>query len=297
VRILDLHDDFVAREAAEREVLPQLLQAHPALRGHEAYRRLEWRQRLSRLNAKRARRQELRLFREFDAVLTAGGDRYYQEAALSVRAFPFCWPLPPSPVPVTDVAAEFDAGLIASDAIFNLEGCLYFFEKVLPIVRAHRPAFSLLVAGRICEPLRLAFGDLPGIRFLGPVGDLRAFYQSARVMVAPLLTGTGVSLKTLEALSFGCAVVSTAVGARGLLVAPGRDLVIADDAADFAGALLALLQAPARRASLGKSAQENVSSNHSTAAALARLDEVLEACAVRLRDRALSALVTRSGRR
>lgn len=280
LRVLDLHDDVIAREAAERAALPDLLARHPQLRQHEAYRRLEWRQRLSRLDFDGARRQEARLVQAFDAVLASEGDRRYHESAgLPVRAFPISWPVSPPPAPANRAVATFDVGFIASDAVFNLQGILHFAKNVLPLVQARKPDFSVLVAGRICEPLRLIEHEVPGLRLQGSVGDLNSFYQSVRIVAVPLQAGTGVSLKTLEAMGFGCPIVSTTVGARGLDAAIDRDLVVADDPTAFAASLLALLEDPARQERLGRNARRTAAVNHSAAAALARLDEVLEACA------------------
>jgi glycosyltransferase involved in cell wall biosynthesis len=67
------------------------------------------------------------------------------------------------------------------------------------------------------------------------------------VVIVPLRIGGGTRLKIFEAMAMAKAMVSTSIGAEGLDVTPGRDLLIADDAASFAASILQLLRDPAVR--------------------------------------------------
>ncbi|TCR70039.1 glycosyl transferase family 1 [Bosea sp. BK604] len=86
----------------------------------------------------------------------------------------------------------------------------------------------------------------PGLHVLGYVGDLRPLYAAAKLVIVPLLSGTGVSIKTLEAVALGKPVLTTPVGIRGLgadvrpILQPPFDQAWADQ-------ILALLQDPAAR--------------------------------------------------
>ena len=284
VKLLDLHDDFVDREETERAVLADLRRRYPALDGHRGYAHLRMRHRLSRLDTRRARAQERNLCAGFDGVLLSNEEDKSTYAAAHRGGAPLFhvpWPVLLPPMPADRSRASFDAGFIASDATFNLQGFVYFAKRVLPMIRARKPDFTTLVVGRICQPLRLIFGDLPGVRYVDRVDDVREFYERVKLVVVPLLSGTGVSLKTLEALSFGCPVVSTTIGTRGMAVVDGRDALVTDSAEAMAHAVLGLLADPRRRDHLGNNGREAVAIRHSADETVTRLETVVHACAAR----------------
>jgi glycosyltransferase involved in cell wall biosynthesis len=82
------------------------------------------------------------------------------------------------------------------------------------------------------------------------------------VSVAPVLAGTGTRVKIVEAFAWGLPVVSTAVGAGGLDVVDGRDLLLADDAETFAAAVIKVLEDPALAHRLGASGRAVFEANH-----------------------------------
>jgi len=109
----------------------------------------------------------------------------------------------------------------------NIDAALYFVAKVWPLIRARRPELRLVIVG--ANPPRPIL-DLrgQGITVTGTVDDVRPYYQSALVSVVPLRVGGGTRLKVLEAMAAGTPVVSTTLGAEGLEVKPGADILIAD---------------------------------------------------------------------
>ena len=102
-----------------------------------------------------------------------------------------------------------------------------------------------------------------GVQITGTVADVRPYVASAAVVVVPLRIGGGTRLKIFEALAMGKAVVSTSVGAEGLPVVPGEHYVQADGPAEFAQAVVALLQDAHRRRSLGEAGRRLVEGRHS----------------------------------
>jgi hypothetical protein len=234
VKIVDLHDDPVAREQAERETLDALIRRYPKLGLHHSYARARWRRRLSRFSPRAARRQEIELLSHFDWLYSASEDeaghyrRYFEHRVVSCP-----WPISLTLQPIKAAAApKYSAGFIASEAVFNLDGLMAFVETQLPLVRERDPGFTLALAGGVCEVFSRACPDYAklGIDLVGPVKDVADFYASVPVVVVPLLRGTGVSLKTLEALAYRVPVVSTPVGVRGisLKTLANRDIEIVE---------------------------------------------------------------------
>jgi glycosyltransferase involved in cell wall biosynthesis len=82
------------------------------------------------------------------------------------------------------------------------------------------------------------------------------YLKDTAVMVVPLRIGGGTRLKIFEAMAAGRAVVSTSVGAEGLDVTHGHDVLLADTPDEFAGAVITLLRDPARRDAVARAAAE-----------------------------------------
>jgi len=175
---------------------------------------------------------------------------------------------------------------MANDLVFvgsmdwlpNVDGILWFAREVLPLIRARRPGASLAVVGREPPPeiVRLADDD-PKIRVTGTVADVRPYLWRAAISVVPLRIGGGTRLKIYEAMAAGVPVVSTTVGAEGLLVHPPDDIRIADSPEGFAVCCVDLLEAAAGRQRMAAAAFEMVARSHSWEQVARCFDEVLAA--------------------
>ena len=143
----------------------------------------------------------------------------------------------------------------------NLEGLAFFRDQVMPAVRAGRPQARLVVAGADApEPLG-AMLDGDGTEFLGPVPDIRDVLGKYAVFVAPILSGSGIRVKILEAFASGIPVVSTALGAEGLGARDTGTAEIEDRPLDFANAVVRLLANPRRAAAMARDARRAVERN------------------------------------
>lgn len=133
----------------------------------------------------------------------------------------------------------------------NVQAVLSFAAHCWPRIRAAVPEATWQIVGSFPPPEVLRLGELPGVTVTGAVPAVRPHLASAAVAVAPLLVGGGTRLKILEAFAMSRAVVATSVGCEGLAVEDGRHLLVADDPAAFADAVIALLRDAGRRATLG----------------------------------------------
>jgi sugar transferase (PEP-CTERM/EpsH1 system associated) len=167
------------------------------------------------------------------------------------------------------------------DWLPNEDAVFYFAEQILPHIRRAMPDVTLWVVGR--RPSRrlqgLALRD-GSVRLTGQVEDVRPYVRSASVYVVPLRVGSGSRLKIFEAMAMGKAVVSTTIGAEGLRVKHGKDIILADDPEEFAASVLKLLNNSAARAEVGQAARQLVERQYGWASSAACFDAALRAAAI-----------------
>lgn len=137
----------------------------------------------------------------------------------------------------------------------NIDGVEYFCREVWPRVLESVPSARFRVVGRDPHPRvrRLASEN---VEVTGTVPSVVEHLREADAVVVPLRVGGGTRLKIFEAMAVGKAVVSTTVGAEGLDVTHGEDILLADDAESFAESVTGLLRDTARRETLGRAAAE-----------------------------------------
>jgi glycosyltransferase involved in cell wall biosynthesis len=124
----------------------------------------------------------------------------------------------------------------------NVVGLLWFIENVWPRLLQQHPDLLFDIVGKNPdERLLTAAAIYPGIKLRGFVEDLQTVYQEARVSVAPLLFGSGMKVKVLDAMARGMPTVTTPVGAEGVDYINNRHLAVANSAEDMAMATLQLL--------------------------------------------------------
>jgi polysaccharide biosynthesis protein PslH len=133
------------------------------------------------------------------------------------------------------------------DWLPNEDGMLYFVRDILPRIREAEPEATLSIIGRAPTPAVTRLADEAGIEVTGRVDDVRPHIAAGAVYIVPLRIGGGTRLKIFEAMAMGKAVVSTTVGAEGLPVTSGQDVVIADEPADFAQAVVGVIRDVAAR--------------------------------------------------
>jgi GT2 family glycosyltransferase/glycosyltransferase involved in cell wall biosynthesis len=110
----------------------------------------------------------------------------------------------------------------------------------------------------------------------GFVADVRPAYERASVVIAPLVASAGTNIKIMEAMAMGKAIVSTSAGIHGLDLEAGRDLLVADSAAEMAAAIRRLSGDPAERAALERQARATAERRYGWDAIAARQRELYE---------------------
>ncbi|HEY6766111.1 MAG TPA: glycosyltransferase family 4 protein [Candidatus Sulfotelmatobacter sp.] len=122
----------------------------------------------------------------------------------------------------------------------NIDAVQYFCDQIFPTVRANFPKAIFQIVGRQphAKVRRLASDS---VQVTGTVSSVTEYLRDATAVIVPVRIGGGTRLKIFEAMAMGKAVVSTNIGAEGLDVRNGRDLILADTASAFADAILLLL--------------------------------------------------------
>jgi len=137
----------------------------------------------------------------------------------------------------------------------NEDAIRWFVAEILPRVRQRVPDVSLTVVGRHPPASVRALAEVdPNLRVTGSVPDVRPYVEAAAAFVVPIRVGGGTRLKIFEAMAMERPVVSTTIGAEGLPVRHDVDAVLADGAAPFADAVVAILTDPARARRIGDEA-------------------------------------------
>lgn len=155
----------------------------------------------------------------------------------------------------------------------NVDGVQYFVDAVWPRIRAAVPAARFQVVGRNPGlPIRRLASE--SIEVVGTVSSVMEYLHRAAVVVVPLRVGGGTRLKIYEAMAAAKAVVSTRVGAEGLDVTDGRDIVLADTADQFATAVTRILQHARERRRLEDQAL-TTASRYDWSAAAEQLESIL----------------------
>jgi len=157
----------------------------------------------------------------------------------------------------------------------NEDAIRWFTQDILPRIRVQVPTVSLTVVGRNPPSAVRALAEIDaGITVTGSVPDVRPYIERAAVFVVPIRIGGGTRLKIFEAMAMERSVVSTTIGAEGLPLRNGVDVVLADEPQSFADAVADLLLDPARAAAIGRAAADEVRAEYGWDRVAARFAEI-----------------------
>jgi len=125
------------------------------------------------------------------------------------------------PIPEREATPEdlMEVLFIANHYEPNIEGIKAFIELAWPTIRKQHPKCRLTVCGRVCKALE---PELPGVDLMGIVPELESYYRRASIVINPVPFGTGLKIKTVEALVHAKCLITTDWGITGLPV-PGED--------------------------------------------------------------------------
>ena len=143
----------------------------------------------------------------------------------------------------------------------NEQGVMWFLNKVWPLVLSAQPNAKFHLAGKGLSKRDPRFFQ-SGIVNHGEVSNAEDFMHQHGVMIVPIQAGSGIRIKTLEAMALGVPIVSTSIGAQGLAVSDDIEIKLADQPNDFASAICTLLSSPAKSQEMTSQARKYVEMHH-----------------------------------
>jgi hypothetical protein len=173
----------------------------------------------------------------------------------------------------------------------NQECMFDFCANTLPALQARRPSLKLVIVGADPSKQVLDLARRQGVTVTGSVPDVRPYVRRSALMVAPLNIARGTQNKILEAMAMGVPVVTSRVAAGGVDAQADVHMLVGSSPAEYASAILRIVEDPKERARLAQAGRERMLSHHNWESSMERLDRIIERCLSRspttLRDSGL----------
>jgi len=145
----------------------------------------------------------------------------------------------------------------------NVAAVVYFCDYIYPVIKRQSPDIKLQIVGRHADKTLQQLTSDSSILLKGYVEDIRPYLARSSIVVVPMVSGGGMKTKVLEAMAMGKPVISTSIGATGLEIVPGKDIIIADDPREFATQVVRFLHNKPLRQEIGSNARRLVESRYS----------------------------------
>jgi len=201
---------------------------------------------------------------DYDGVICITGNdaRLYREMGCRkpVTAIPFG--VEPEEMSPMEVEPDSIFHIGSMDWMPNREGIDWLLREVWPVVHRRLPQVRLYLAGRH-TPEELLHADIEGVTVVGEVPDSKEFIGSKQINVVPLLSGSGIRVKIIEAMSAGKVVVTTTIGAEGIDYEDGKHLLIANTPEEFASQIARLVEHHDYCEEVGRNARRLIAEEYS----------------------------------
>ena len=220
-----------------------------------------------RVNKKQLEHVENTILKKMDGYMTISDPdyQYFQQTAPSVPGVVI-------PFGIDMENYELEDDYIASDKPSlchigsmnwspNMEGIEWFLDEVWPMIHEAHPELQFTVAGH-GTPDKLLQRKDANVQFVGAVPSANEFMLDHDMMIVPLLSGSGIRVKIVEAMALGRVVITTSVGAEGLAVENGKHLFIADTPEEFLSVIDKCIQTPDLCSIISENARDFISMHH-----------------------------------
>ncbi|QHI70285.1 glycosyltransferase family 4 protein [Tichowtungia aerotolerans] len=140
----------------------------------------------------------------------------------------------------------------------NVDGAQFMSTDVMPEVLKRCPDAKLKIVGRGPDERTLKLHNPPSFDVVGEVEELEPWYRNCQLSIVPLRSGGGTRLKILESMAYGRPVVATSIGAEGIDITPGKNILIADTPEELADCVARILNNPDQGRSIAEEGRKLV---------------------------------------
>lgn len=156
----------------------------------------------------------------------------------------------------------------------NADAVHWFVEQCWPEIRRQAPDARFVIAGGNPGRSVRNLKRIAGVEVTGAVPSMAAVLREASLAVAPMLSGSGMQFKILEAMACGLPVVTTRLGLGSIAAVVGQEVILADEPMEFTHAVLELLGSQEKRRAIGDRARHFVARSHSWESAANQVEKI-----------------------
>lgn len=156
----------------------------------------------------------------------------------------------------------------------NVASVLWFYREVFPHIRKRHPDVRLLIVGRNPIPAITRLSKDAAVSVTGTVPDVRPYLREATLAICPMVSGSGIQNKLLEAMSLGTPCVATSIACMALQTQPNHDILVANSAQNFASATCAVIEQSELRRNLAENGRLYVERFHNWQSIGKSLDQI-----------------------
>lgn len=225
--------------------------------------------------------KEMKLLNKFDIVVI---DSQEEMRMVKSRILPNKLNL----IPTLVEDANYDSKLIpyssrefAYDLLFvgaanqpNKDGINFFLDSIFPEVVRNKPNVRLVIAGKITSSIQINASLEENVDCLGYVPDLLDLYLKSRLVICPLISGSGTKFKIVEAMAYAMPIVTTKTCAAALSLVDGVNAFITDEPALYAYQVLRIINEPELAKKLSEEVSMTFKNQHSSSAIYSKLDRL-----------------------
>jgi glycosyltransferase involved in cell wall biosynthesis len=194
--------------------------------------------------AKRIKRLELSIINSYDFLIpiTARDEKLFCSFGNTKPSFviPVGIDIPELKKDAFNTKSIFYIG--ALDWVPNQEGLLWFIDNVFPDIIEQHNDIQFHIAGRNAPAWLIKKFEHNNIVYLGEIDDAHSFIINSGIMLVPLFSGSGMRVKIVEGLALGKPIITTSIGAEGIDITDGENIIIADDRETFYKKLIELIE-------------------------------------------------------
>ncbi len=211
---------------------------------------------------------EINNLNKFDRVITISNDENFVFKGFLGNKVVNISPTFPSNFS-SDPEKKYDLIFVGSENFFNIKSIQWFFDKVYPLLPEQ---INILIIGRICKHIE----PRKGVELVEFAENLNDYYHKSKISICPMLEGTGIKIKVVEALSFGLPVVGTKRSVDGFSSKNNNGCIITNDPKEFRDSIVSLLENESYYNQIKKEAEIYFESNFSEKLAIEKWKNILK---------------------